>query len=241
MARCEAIEAQAGWGNVPFLALHAVPDTAWETPENFYSENGPKGTLKTEDVLRRNGFHTNPYSTVDVLPDGSVASISNRKLQWLSPDGLFSVAGVATNDWLGWQLNNNRSSSGKTGLNVRVVTEYVLEFSRFFHRHIKPYSSGEWTLFLSCVGFDRKGGIVLLPSFQSHDLFAEERWRQNAAQPKGRVAADHISVTKASASGKDAYQLMVGLYGYFGQGPEQIPYVVSKEVSESEILDGTKG
>ena len=168
--------------------------------------------------------------------DGSLRCVTRRKVLWLSPDGLLSTAAIAHEDFLGWYINERRASNQSLALNPRVTTEYVLEFCRFVHTEFKPSSPGTtWDLWLSIVGFNRRGGVVL-PAGQSASPFRRDEYDER--RPIESNA--HKSVASRASSGEDAYRLLVELYALFAKAPDSIPYVVQGETSAESILESSR-
>jgi len=237
--RCREIETLARWGDTPFLALHASPDPPLARPGDFYSDTGLKGRVAEPQVLRRDGFNIWTLPEAEVRPDGSLLCATNPKVLWLSPDGFFSVATRADGEFLGWYFNQGHAPNEPTALNPRVVAEYVLEFCRFLHGELKPRSPAAWSLWLSIAGFDRQGGILLVPALGAggNQLFYRHAFREEreAIQPR---ADRHI--LSGPTSGRDAHRLMAELYALFALPPDSIPYVRDGEVSAEAILEGVR-
>jgi hypothetical protein len=234
--RCRAIERLVGWDTTPFVALHALPEQPLTRPNNFYSNDGLRRRIEEPAVLRSDGFHISTYAHVEVQPDGSLASHSQRKALWLSPNGFLSAAGAAIGDFLGWYINQGRGAGQPLALNPRVTAEFILEFSRFFHRELKSYYTGNWNLWLSIVGFNRAGGVVLVPhlgqALGPHAFLMWDEFNQlHPIQPN----ADR-RLRSVETSGADAYSLLIELYSLFGSPPDLIPYVENSEISENLIV-----
>lgn len=232
--RCAQIEALAGWANSPFFALHAVPSQSVPRPQDFYAEDGLRRALQHPSVLRRTGFHVRTEAGVEVQGDGSLAAFSGRRVLWLSPDGVLSAAAVADADFLGWYVNEGHQRP--TAINPRVLSEYTLEFARLFHQRIRPLHAGLWNIWLSVVGFDRDGGVVLVPEIGwGGDLarfWRDAHWEQHEPlQP-----TVHRRVDSTEAPGSDAYLLLGELYASFGCPPDDIPFVENRSVSEARLL-----
>ena len=230
------IEAAAGWVETPFLALHAVCRPPWKRPDDFYSENGFKGLMRDPPVLRRDGFHIHTWVAPELAPDGGLHSTTNRKVLWLSQYGMLSAAARADEEFLGWFVNSDRKAGESIALNPKCVTEYILEFSRFFQNHLKSRNTGDWTLFLSIVGFDRDGGVVLVPTLATEGHQMAPHWKQlHGAAYRAPTPRDDRQMGSGLSSGGDAYALVKELYAFFGQPPDQIPYVVNNEISATVI------
>jgi len=103
--RCEAIEERAGWQEIPFIALHAMPEALLPREDDFYAENGLKGHIANPPALYRHGFNLLTGAPAEVQRDGSIVSGTNRRLLWLSPDGFLSAAGRGDEDFFGWFFN----------------------------------------------------------------------------------------------------------------------------------------
>ncbi len=235
--RCRTIERHVGWERTPFIALHAIPAQPLTRPDNFYSGNGLRGRLASPSVLRPDGFNIATNAQVEVQPDGSLACGTRRKVLWLSQDGFLTAAGAAIGDFLGWYVNQGRLADQPVALNPRVTAEYVLEFCRFFHRELKTCYTGNWDLWLSIVGFDREGGVVLGRQLgQALGPHAHLTWRDYSYQFQPIAASADRRLASGESSGSDAYRLLVELYALFGSPPDPIPYVVNGEISEQSIV-----
>jgi len=234
--RVAGVEATAGWQETPFFALHAVPDPPAARPDDFYANDGVKGRLASPNVLRPNGFHIQTYADPAVLPDGSLQCATDRRILWLSTDGFFTAAATGSGEFLGWFFNQRRAAGEPIALNPRVASEYVLEFCRFVHAELKPrFATETWTLWLSTVGFDRDGGVLLVPSLATagNNLFFRGMARNEYIPVRARTDRHIVSGHSAAA---DAYRLIVELYATFAAPPEEIAYAVDQEISERAIV-----
>lgn len=135
-ARCAQIETRSGWTDVPFVAFHAVPSQPIPRPIDFYAEGDLRTAVERPEVLRHAGFHIRTEADAEVQADGSIAAATRRRSLWLSPDGHLSAAGSADADFLGWYFNSGNQRP--IAINPRVLTEFTLEFARFFHRRLRP-------------------------------------------------------------------------------------------------------
>jgi uncharacterized protein DUF4145 len=234
VSRCAQIEARSGWADMPFVAFHAIPSHPIPRPDDFYAEGGFRTILERPGVLRRAGFHIRTEAGVDVQPDGSLATATRRRALWLSPDGLFSAAGSANADFLGWYFNSDNQRP--VTLNPRVLTEFALEFSRFFHSQLRPLHTGSWSIWVSVVGLDRDGGVVLVPMIgrggEVAQFWRDMHWEQRVPLRP----TEHVRVESTGAAGADAYRLLVELYALFGAPPNDIPFVENAHVSEQRLL-----
>lgn len=221
-ARCLQLEARAGWTDSPFVALHSVPSEPIQRPDDFYAESGLRKALEQPEVLRNAGFHIRTKAPVEVQVDGSLATATSRRALWLSPDGFLSAACSANEDFLGWYIN--QGGRRPIVINPRVLTEFTLEFTRFFHQRLKPMHAGPWSLWLSLVGLDRDGGVVLGPDFGRGE-------QRGPLQP-----TTHRQVKSFVSPGLDAYRLLVEFYASFGLPPDDIPFVEGGSVSEAILL-----
>lgn len=239
-ARSRSIEEWAGWtATIPFCALHAIPQGNGARPDDFYSDDGMKARLERPTVLRRDGFNILTGGHTEVLANGSLVRGTDRRVLWLSTGGFFSAAGRADDDFFGWYVNQGRQDGQSIALNPRVATEFVLEFCRFVHSELKPRWEGPWHLWLSMVGFDRSGGVVLVPALaHGGDLAPFWRGLNDSYTPLAPEA--HRRVVSGASSGGDAYRLMVELYAQFAQAPASIPFVADAEVSEPVLLDAVQ-
>ncbi len=234
--RCRAIESLAGWSEVPFIALHAIPAHSIPRPDNFYSAHGLRGRLASPSVLRSDGFGVATNAQVEVRPDGSLSCGTRRKVLWLSQDGFLTAAGAARGDFLGWYVNQGREGRQPLALNPRVTAEYVLEFCRFFHNELKTYYTGSWDLWLSIVGFDRGGGVVLVPHLGQAVGHALLMWGEYSDTLRPIAPRTDRRLLSGDSSGSDAYRLLVELYALFASPPDLIPYVVDGAISEQAIV-----
>jgi len=235
--RCKAIESLARWDETPFIALHAMPEQSIPRPDNFYSGDGLRGRLASPSVLRSDGFNVATNAQVEVQPDGSLSCGTRRKALWLSQDGFLTAAGAARGDFLGWYVNQGREAGQPLALNPRVTAEYVLEFCRFFHRELKTYYTGSWDLWLSIVGFDRSGGVVLVPQLGQalgHDALL--MWGDFSYTLQPIVTSADRRLSSRNSSGSDAYRLLVELYALFAAPPDLIPYAENGAISELAIV-----
>lgn len=235
--RCRRIEALAGWADVPFVVFHALSNDPLDRPDDFYGNGGFVAKLERPDVLRPRGFHIQTGVPVEVQPDGALATASSRRVLWLSQDGFFSAGVRADPEFLGWYVN--QGDRRPTALNPRVLTEYTLEFGRFVHTHLRPLALGPWSLWISIVGFDRAGGVLLVPALgaDGEALF----WR--GMHPEQRAALEpcgHRRVESGASAGADAHRLLVEFYALFGFPPDEIPFVEHGVVSERLLLEGMR-
>jgi Putative DNA-binding domain len=235
--RTADVEQANDWSDVPFLALHAAPSPPMSRPDDFYAESGLRGLLGSPPSLRRHGFTIQPWTPVEVGPDGSLRSRGGRSSVWLTQEGFFTAAAVGTDDFLGWALNAKKGANDPLALNSHVITEYVLEFCRFVHNILMPRAPGSrWELCLSIAGFDRQGGVILLPSLT---VSGAPFWRSlyMGAKRGPRTGSTSTCVASRGAAGADAYRLMVELYAFFATPPDEIPYVDNGMISEQAILN----
>lgn len=111
-----------------------------------------------------------------------------------------------------------------------------LEFARFFHRHLRPLHEGTWSLWLSVVGLDRDGGVVLVPMIGRGGEMARF-WRSMKWEQRGPLRPTaHVRFASTGQSGTDAYRLLVEFYALFGAPPTDIPFVENGSVSEQRLL-----
>jgi hypothetical protein len=237
--RSEQLETRAGWAEVPFIAFHAMPMHAVERPDEFYGNQGLRRALEEPDVLRAHGFHIRTEATAEVQTDGALAAVTDRRAVWLSPDGFFSAGARADADFFGWYVNEG--ADRPLAINPRVLTEFTFEFARFFHAHLRALSENAWSLWLSLVGMDRDGGVVLVPPIGGGGEFIQH-WRgrpgwvpRHALQP-----TMHRRMDSVGDAGRDAYRLLVELYACFGFPPNEIPFVQNGAVSEQLLLAGMR-
>ncbi len=221
-ARCLQVEDLAGWPNVPFIAFHSIPGEPIRRPNDFYAESGLRRELEHTEALRAAGFHIGTDAPVDIQIDGSLATAESRRALWLSPDGFFSAACRADEEFLGWYIN--QGGRRPIVINSRVLAEFTLEFTRFFHKRLKPLFAGPWSLWLSLVGLDRDGGVVLGPEYGRGAC-------RGPLQP-----TSFLQVKSLASPGQDAYQLLVEFYALFGLPPDGIQFVEAGSVSESLLL-----
>jgi schlafen family protein len=232
--RCSQIEALADWADVPFVALHAIPSEPIVRPEDFYTGTGLRRALEQPDVLRDAGFHVRTDAPVEVQPDGALATASWRRALWLSPDGSLSAAASANSDFLGWYFNDG--DARPIAINPRVLTEFTFEFSRFFHRNLRPRHAGRWHLWLSLVGLDRDGGVVMVPILGRGGDTARF-WRGAVFEQRGPLRATvHTRLESTNSPESDAYRLLVEFYALFGFPPGEIPFVEGGSISEARLL-----
>jgi len=235
--RCKKIESFVRWNDIPFIALHAIPGEQIKRPDNFYSGDGLRGKLRSPSVLRPDGFNVATNAEVEVQSDGSLACGTRRKVLWLSQHGFLTGAGAAIGDFLGWYINQGRERGQPLALNPRVTAEYVLEFCRFFHRELKPYYTGNWQLWLTIVGFNRTGGVILVPrQGQALNPNALLIWDDYDSSLQPIAPNANRSLSSGESSGGDAYRLMVELYALFASPPSLIPYVANSAISEDAIV-----
>lgn len=233
--RLTSVESAAGWQEIPFFALHAIPEPRGNRPDDFYAPGGVKERIAAPNVLRPNGFHIQTYAQVTVPEDGSLRSATDRRVLCLSPDGFFTAAARGDEEFLGWYFNQRRPPDDPIAVNPRVLAEYILEFCRFVHAELEPRFPATWTLWLSTVGFDRSGGILLVPGLGAggNALFFRNMFRDEYKPLRPR---EDRQVASQGSAGADAYALMVEFYAMCGAPPDEIPYVLNGEVSEEAIL-----
>lgn len=231
--RCEAIERRAGWQETPFIALHAAPNPPQPRRDDFYADDGLKGFIENPPILRLNGFNLLTRSPADVQPDGSILSATNRRVLWLSQDGLLSAAARADHESFAWGFN--RPGEAPIALNPKVAAEYFLEFCRFLHDVLKPrLQAPTWDVCLSLVGLDRRGGVVLAPELAHagpYEPFLPGLHRSFEAL---RARTD-VRLQSGATSGSDAHRLMAELYAAFGIPPRDFAYAVGDEISAAAV------
>jgi hypothetical protein len=191
-----------------------------------------KRVVGRPNVLRENGFHVRTGENVDIQADGSLAAADQRRVLWLSPGGTLSAAAVANADFLGWAFN--QGDQRPTAINPRVLTEYTLEFVRLFHSGVRRLHPGRWNLWLSVVGFDRDGGVVLIPEIGGGDM--AQFWRGVHKQRGPGQPTLHRAIESTGVAGSDAYRLLCEFYAAFGSPPDGIPFVENKSISEARLL-----
>lgn len=235
--RVKDLEHLNEWRDVPFLALHAMPTPSMVRPDDFYSQSGLRGLLENPPALRPHGFSIQPWSDLELGDDGSLRSRGGRGSVWLAPNGVFTIAAIVTDDFLGWALNQRKAPDASMALNSHVTAEYVLEFCRFVHQALAPRAPGaRWDLCISIEGFDRLGGVILLPGLS---VAGAPFWRTmyQSRRFTARAASATECIRSTGSAGQDAYRLMVALHALFGAPPDGIPYVENSEVSERIIRE----
>lgn len=232
--RCTKIESIANWADSPFIALHAIPSRPTPRPEDFYANEGMKRKIEHPGVLREKGFHVRTQAPIEIQKDGSIVTVNSRRVIWLSPNGFLSVAAVAGSEFLGWYFN--QGNQRPIAINPRVLTEYTLEFSRLFHNSVRQLHPDRWNLWVSIVGFDRNGGVVLVPAIGGggdEALF----WRGNIWENRGPLKPTiHRFQEATQSASSDAYLLLVEFYAAFGFPPDEIPFVDNRSISKELLL-----
>lgn len=225
--RIADVEQLQGWEETPVYLLQALPPASGGMIEGFFDEGGPAAALGDPPSVRSTGFNLRMGGEREVV-EGGVVYRRRSRLVWLDPDGLFTVAGEGTREFLGWAINDRRSEDILRVNSIGLV-EFTFEFFRFVHQQLAPRASGTWNYRVICRGFQQGRLALAAGTPASLGIWFD-----------APVASSDDWVQPVEASGdpgRDALRALTQVYALFGLGSEVIPFSEQGAISEQAILD----
>lgn len=226
----EAVEAELERVRVvdeewPVLVLQAWPEQPSRV-DRIHDRQGVHGVLLDPPALRPQGFNFTWTARVDHEPDrggGIRASAGGRESIWVTPAGILTFAGTGGPDLLCWGMQPY--SSTMTLVNPTALGELTYEFCRLWQRV---------AVWLSPAPHQHRFRIgVLETQRQSRTRLAGGLPRQGVPRGLSKVAEapekDVIETLDTMAASSDpesvAGLLLRRLYGRFGLGSEEVPFL----------------
>lgn len=230
-AQLIALETESEWQGAPTYFLQAYGPAGRRFGQEYQAAAGIRGALERPPSLRHNGFNLDTHGELDVR-DGNLAYVGDpRRVLWLERDGLFTAGAIGNEEYLGWAMNRQRATGQPTTINPIVLVEYTLEFFRFLHQVLVPRLPGSWTIRVAGRGWkSRSGGLKLRPGAPQSVMFGVT---------PGHLASGDALLETFDSTGhaeRDAFIALASVYGYFGYGPEKIPYADGDTISEEQVM-----
>jgi hypothetical protein len=142
--------------------------------------------------------------------------------------GVVTAGAVANTEFLAWASQSYVVGGQAYRLNPTPLVEFTLEFARFVEAEVIPAAGprvNDWHLRLIGRRLLNEHDVVLGPGLLNWGSFPSD------VNPSSAIG--FVEITQATGdAGKDAYELLMRLYAYFGLGPSAIPYVEDGRISE---------
>jgi hypothetical protein len=228
--RLDDLEQWQGWEAEPVIFLQAVPPRTISLITGLHESDGIRGALEHYRPLRPAGFHLGAVGLR--AREGGLSSLGDgRRGLMIDVAGVVTAGGVATFDFFAWASRPYIDERQDYRLNPVPLVEYTSEFCRFLARNIFAVGGrppNDWRLRVVGRRLKSEGTVVLGPGRLDSFSFPIDA---RPASGDGFVE----TVTATDDPDKDAFELLVRLYGWFGLGGSAIPFVDDGRVSEQLI------
>jgi hypothetical protein len=224
----DELEHQQDWEEIPVLFWQSFPaQPPSQILPGLHSNDGIKGGLRNQDVLRPSGFNFEDSTGRLRTLNGGLFIGRTRCAVWVRPDGLLTAGAVATPDMLCWGMDYRALVQR---INVHVLTEMTLEYFRLADKLVAPRVPGPWRHRIVARRFQGNEPRALGPggsgvqSFLSDALTASaDTWDQSWAGN--------------GDSERDAYEALERFYALFGVDIAANPDVEGNRVPEERLRD----
>ncbi|AQZ62941.1 unnamed protein product [[Actinomadura] parvosata subsp. kistnae] len=209
------------WDDEPVLMWQSIPPHPVQILPGLHSDNGVRGALRNQDVLRPVGFNffdnTNRLRTYE---GGVVVGQDHRWAVWVRPDGLMTAAAIATPAMLCWAMEARQRPQR---LNSLVLAEMTLEYFRLADAAVLPLIPGTWRHRIVARRFVGEHPRVLGPGGSGESIFLSD----------GSAASMDTWDRTWPAIGdpeRDAYEALQRIYALFGVDVDSNPDVEGNRV-----------
>ncbi|MDQ6946022.1 MAG: ATP-binding protein [Actinomycetota bacterium] len=229
--QARTLEAYMEWNDHPTLMLAAWPSHKVERIPHFNDEDGIRGQFEDPQGIRDSGFGIGWRATA-TSDGGALVANDSHRVRRLSPDGSFSVAASADEEFLA-RTSSRNTTPRPLLVNQTVLIEFSFVFCKFVHDVLAPAVDGEWQLGLVVLGAHSRPWKLRLGPPSTHP------WPNELRDP-----SDDEWVRTAHSSGdpgRDAYQLVARFYDLFGLGENQIPFATGNSIDPDQIRNIQRG
>lgn len=229
-SRVATLEDAMAWGEEPVLYLQALPFHGSLVEALFDRVDGIQGLLERHHLfqLRQHGFTIGTAGPR--AHEGSLLAAGEpRRATLIDQDGVVTVGALATERFLGWASPNFVGPGQRSVINPVPLTEFVLEFVRFVEELVMTRARAERCQLRALARrLFTAGPVGLAPRPLDMALFPGQ-------SPN---ASGDVLQTSTLASGDvahDAYQLLAGIYGWFGLPPTAIQFAEAEAISADAL------
>jgi hypothetical protein len=225
----DVLERLQDWHETPVLFWQSIPSGPAQVLPGLHSNDGVKGGLWNQRVLRESGFNfEDSLGALRVFEGGRLLS-RGRCALWVRPDGVMTAGAIATPDMLGWGMDE-RGRPGR--INVAVLTEMTLEYFRLADELVLPRLSGAWRHRVVARRFQGEQPRVLGPGGTSPMVFLSD------GSPASSDSWDR-SWPAVGDPERDAFEALRMIYTLFGVDVTTNPDVENDRVLTQSIQSGT--
>lgn len=214
------LEQLQDWDETPLLFWQSIPPNRVQVLPGLHSDDGIKGGLRHQHVLRSVGFNfEDTFGRLRVHKGGLFLS-RPRCAVWVRPDGLMTAGAIATPDMLCWAMDQRNRPAR---LNVHVVTEMTLEYFRLADGLVTPRIPRTWRHRVVARRFGGEQPRQLGPGGTGPTLFLSDASPASVDAWSGSWAA-------VGDPERDAYEALQLVYALFGVDVASNPDVEGNRV-----------
>ncbi|MFI0410603.1 helix-turn-helix domain-containing protein [Actinomadura sp. 3N508] len=137
----DTLERLQDWDDTPVLLWQSIPPHPAQILPDLHSNDGIRGALRNQDVLRPTGFNFQDSTGRLRTHEGGLFLGRTRCALWVRPDGLTTAGAIATPDMLCWAMDQRGYAQR---INAYVLTEMTLEYFRIADEVVAPRAPGPW-------------------------------------------------------------------------------------------------
>jgi hypothetical protein len=137
----DTLERLQDWDDTPVLLWQSIPPHRAQILPGLHSNDGIRGALRNQDVLRPEGFNFQDSTGRLRTHEGGLFLGRTRCALWVRPDGLMTAGAIATPAMLGWAMDQRGRPQR---INTFVLTEMTLEYFRLADELVAPQVPGPW-------------------------------------------------------------------------------------------------
>ena len=131
------------WDDAPLLIIQSIPTSGPPRLNNFYDE--VEQAFINARPVRSMGFSLDSLGAESDTAEGAFIKTGTRDAALrLDPDGTLTLAIKASEDFLGWSINKNRSVDDIFKINSIVLLEITFEFVRFIDETLTKFGLQSW-------------------------------------------------------------------------------------------------
>jgi len=216
-----------GWDDTPVLFWQSIPPRRTDLIPGLHSADGIRGGLDRQQVLRPSGFNFEDTLGRLRVYDGGLMIAKRERVLWVRPDGLVTAAASATEQLLGWAMEQRGVPQR---LNTFVLTELTLEYFRVADALVAPRIPGAWRHRIVARRFRGDRPRLLGPGSTLYDQFLSDA-TQASADTWDR------SWEAIGDPERDAFEALQRIYALFGVDVATNPDVQGDQVSAERFRD----
>ncbi|GAA1613932.1 hypothetical protein GCM10009733_007580 [Nonomuraea maheshkhaliensis] len=202
----DSLQRLQDWDDEPVLMWQSIPPHTVQILPGLHSDNGVRGALRNQDVLRPVGFNFFDSTGRLRTHEGGVLIGQGRRAVWVRPDGVTTAAAIATPAMLCWAME---ARGLPQRLNSLVLAEMTLEYFRLADEVVVPLISGTWRHRIVARRFAGEHPRVLGPGGSGESIFLSDGW------PASMDTWDSTWPAVADPE-RDAYEALQRIYALFG-------------------------